>query len=89
MMEDCRANLERDKTDNGELWMEPRHRPLLVMANTRMRKVDFPHVFGEDIDGWLFKCNSLFEMEGTTGNKKIPLLHCIYKVQHFNGTNDS
>lgn len=38
-----------------------------------MSKVEFPHFWGHDIDGWVFKCNSLFESEETPDHKKIAI----------------
>lgn len=69
MMEDCRSEPDCKKGDSSEA----RTKPFPAMLNTRLSKVEFPHFWGEDIDGWVFKCNSLFEMEDTPSNKKIAI----------------
>lgn len=44
-----------------------------AMVNTRLSKVDFPHFWGVDLDGWLFIWDSLFEMKRTPEDPKIQI----------------
>lgn len=57
----------------GDLEGKHRLRPPRAMVNTRLSKVEFPRFWGEDVDSWIFKCDSLFEMEGMTGNQTIAI----------------
>lgn len=71
MMDNRRSDVDRDINGNGESEAKARLRTPPVMVNTRLSKVEFPHFWGEDIESWLCKCNSLFEMENTPDNRKI------------------
>lgn len=38
---------------------------------SRLSKVDFPRFDGEDVQGWVYRCEQFFEVEGTPGNLKV------------------
>jgi len=40
---------------------------------SRLFKVDFPRFDGEDVQGWVYRCQQFFEVEGTLGNLKVRL----------------
>lgn len=40
-------------------------------ASTRQTKVDFPRFSGEDLRGWLYKCENFFELDGTPWDMKV------------------
>jgi len=38
---------------------------------SRLSRVDFPRFDGEDVQGWVYRCEQFFEVEGTPGNLKV------------------
>ena len=41
--------------------------------STRQSKVDFPHFNGDDLNGWLYRCQQFFEVDGTPEEAKVKL----------------
>ena len=41
--------------------------------STRQSKVDFPHFNGDDLNGWLYRCQQFFEVDGTPSEAKVKL----------------
>ena len=40
---------------------------------SRLSKIDFPQSNGENVQGWIYKCEQFFEVEGSTKNVKVKL----------------
>ncbi|KAG8372925.1 hypothetical protein BUALT_Bualt12G0117700 [Buddleja alternifolia] len=47
---------------------------------SKVSRVDFPHFNGEDLRGWLYKCEQCFEVDDTPSNAKVKLV-----VVHLEG----
>jgi len=43
-------------------------------ANTRYSRIDFPKFSGEDLRGWVYRCEQFFEYEDTTEESKVKVV---------------
>ena len=41
--------------------------------STRQTKVDFPRFNGEDLNGWIYRCQQFFDVDGTPPESKVKL----------------
>jgi len=41
------------------------------LSFSRLSKIDFPRFDGEDVQGWIYKCEQFFEVKGTNDNVKV------------------
>ena len=44
------------------------------LFSTRQTKVDFPKFNGDDLSGWVYKCQQFFEIDGTPQGSKVKLV---------------
>ncbi|GJU29432.1 hypothetical protein Tco_1173021 [Tanacetum coccineum] len=42
---------------------------------TRMTKVDFPKFSGDDVKGWIFRCEQFFSIDEISENHKVKLIY--------------
>jgi len=40
---------------------------------SRLSRVDFPKFDGEDVQGWLYKCEQFFEIDAIPGNRRVKI----------------
>ena len=38
---------------------------------SRLSRIDFPRFEGEEVQGWIYKCEEFFELDGIGENRKV------------------
>ncbi|GKF93223.1 gypsy/ty3 retroelement polyprotein [Tanacetum coccineum] len=71
---------------NGARQQSDNQRGLNNMQYSRVTKIEFPRFRGEDVRGWLFKCEQFFKVDGVAEDQKVNLisihLHDIALMWH-------
>nr|GEU78313.1 reverse transcriptase [Tanacetum cinerariifolium] len=56
-------------------------RGLNNMQYSRVTKIEFPKFRGEDVRGWLFKCEQFFNVDCVTEDQKYDTYHANYNIE--------